>query len=45
MKVKGKVMAGFRQELEIQEEIAKKMRELERAKDQLGRIRKERAKH
>ena len=44
-KVKGKVMAGFRQELEVQEEIARKMRELEKAKEQLTRIRRERAGH
>ena len=44
-KVKGKVMAGFRKELEMQEEITKKMRELERAKEQLTKIRRERAGH
>ena len=44
-KVKGKVMANFRMELEAQEEIAKKIRELEMAKAQLNKIRHERAKH
>lgn len=43
--VKGKVMAGFREELEMQEAIAKKQRELELAKAQLTRIRRERAGH
>jgi len=41
-KVKGSVMKGFREELEAQEEIAKKMRELEKAKEQLYKIRRER---
>lgn len=44
-KVKGKVMEGFRKELEMQEEIARKMKELERAKEQLTKIRRERAGH
>lgn len=41
-KVKGSVMTDFRKELEAQEEIAKKMRELEKAKEQLYKIRRER---
>ena len=45
VQVKGKVMAGFREELEMQEAIAKKQRELEQAKAQLTRIRRERAGH
>ena len=44
-KVSGKVMTGFRQELEIQEEIARRQRELEKAKEQLFKIRRERAGH
>jgi talin len=44
-RVKGKVMDRFRQELEVQEEIARKQRELERAKEQLTKIRRERAGH
>ena len=44
-RVKGKVMDRFRQELEMQEEIARKQRELERAKEQLTKIRRERAGH
>ena len=44
-KVKGKVMADFRQELEAQEEIARKQRELQRAMEQLNRIRRERSGH
>jgi len=35
-------MKGFRAELETQEETAKKMRELEKAKEQLYKIRRER---
>ena len=38
-------MTGFRQELEIQEEIARKMRELDKAKEQLFKIRRERGHH
>lgn len=45
VKVKGKVMAGFRKELEMQEAIAKKTRELEQAKAALTRIRREQAGH
>ena len=44
-KVKGKVMADFRRELEMQEQIARKARELERAKEQLTKIRRERSGH
>ena len=44
-KVKGKVMEGFRKELEVQEAITKKMRELDQAKAQLTKIRRERAGH
>ena len=40
-KVKGGVMADFRRELEIQEEIEKKRKELEMAKEQLYKIRRE----
>ena len=35
-------MGKFRQELEIQEMIAKKQRELEKAKEQLYKIRRDR---
>ena len=44
-KVKGKVLDKFRQELEMQEEIARKQRELEQAKEQLTKIRRARAGH
>ena len=44
-KVTGKVLTGFRQELEIQEEIVRKQRELDKAMGQLSRIRRERAGH
>ena len=40
-KVTGKVLTGFRQELEIQEEIVRKQRELVKAMGQLSRIRRE----
>ena len=42
-KVSGKVMTGFRHELETQENIARRQRELEKAKEQLFKIRCERA--
>ena len=44
-KVHGKVLTGFRQELEIQEEIARRQRELNKAMGQLSKIRRERAGH
>ena len=43
-KVKGKVMSLFRKELEAQENLVKMQRELERAKEQLYKIRRDRAK-
>lgn len=43
--VKGGVMKDWRKELETQERIVRMQRELERAKEDLYKIRKERAKH
>ena len=37
-------MQDFRRELEAQEELEKKMREVEKAKEMLSKIRRERAK-
>ena len=42
---KGGKNAGFIRELEAQEKLVKMQRELEKAKEQLYKIRKERAKH
>ncbi len=42
LQVKGGVMASFREQLETQEVIAKKQKELERAKEQLYKIRRSR---
>ena len=39
------VMSKFREELEAQEKLVKMQRELEKAKEQLYKIRKERAGH
>ena len=44
-RVKGKVMEGFRQELELKEEIARRQRELQKAEEKLTKIRRERAGH
>ena len=38
-------MKDWRKELETQEKIVRMQRELERAKEELGKIRRERAKH
>ena len=43
--VKGGVMKDWRKELETQERIVRMQRELEKAKEDLYKIRKERAKH
>lgn len=43
--VKGGVMKDWRKELETQERIVRMQRELEKAKEDLWKIRKERAKH
>ena len=43
--VKGGVMKDWRKELETQEKIVRMQRELERAKEDLYKIRKGRAKH
>ena len=45
VKVTGKVMTGFRQELEIQEEIARRQRELDKAMVSLAELRRKRAGH
>ena len=45
LQVKGGVMKDWRKELETQERIVRMQRELERAKEDLWKIRKERAKH
>ena len=44
-KMTGNVMKGFRMELEVQEEIARKKKELEKFQEQLAKIRRERAGH
>ena len=45
LQVKGGKMGLFREKLEAQERFVKMQRELEKAKEQLYKIRKERAKH